>query len=332
MKKMMVWALLVMLLASAIPFCAALAGEKISVVSTIFPPYDFARAVAGDKAEIRMLLKPGAEIHSFDPSPADILAIQNADVFLYIGGESDVWVDTILSSMDVSGKQIVRLMDAVAPVEEETVEGMQAEEEHHHVNDGLEVEEHEEGEEHEHEHEEGEYDEHIWTSPKNAVLMVQAIAGALIKADMGNEAAYRENAASYIDQIQAVDAEFEAVVSQATHRLLVFGDRFPFRYFADAYGLEYRAAFPGCSTETEASAATIAYLINTVTENKLPCIYTIELSNQNIARSISEQTGAEVLTLQSCQGVSRDDFQAGVTYVSLMRDNVESLRNGLVTP
>jgi len=303
-----------------------LADEKISVVSTIYPPYDFARAVAGDKADIIMLLKPGAEIHSFDPSPADILAIQNADVFLYIGGESDVWVDTILSSMDTTGKQIVRLMDAVTLVEEKTVEGMQEEAE-----EGLKSEELK-GEENEHESGEAEYDEHIWTSPKNAVLMVNAIAQAMCAADAGNEAVYRDNAASYDAQIEAVDAQFRGVLQDSVRQIMIFGDRFPLRYFVDTYGLEYRAAFPGCSTETEASAATIAYLIDTVTTNKIPFIYTIELCNQNIARSISEQTGAQILTFQSCQSISRDDFQAGATYVSLMLQNVENLRKGLVMP
>lgn len=316
MKKYMAWALLVMLLLSALPCLSAAAGEKISIVSTIFPPYDFARAVAGDKANVTMLLKPGAEIHSFDPTPADILAIQNADVFLYIGGESDVWVDDILSSMDVSKKQIVRLMDTVTLAQENTVEGMQEEDD----TDG------EQG------NDETEYDEHIWTSLQNAVLMVNAVEKALCAADAGNEAWYQKNAEGYIAQINAIDAQFKAVSQEAGPKIMVFGDRFPFRYFADAYGLEYRAAFPGCSTETEASAATLAYLIDTVKKYKLPYIYTIELSSQNIARSISEQTGAQILTLQSCQGISRDDFQSGATYVSLMQKNVENLRKGLVTP
>ena len=316
MKKNMVWALLVMLLLSAFPFFTAVADEKISIVSTIFPPYDFARAVAGDKAGAAMLLKPGAEIHSFEPSPADILAIQNADVFLYIGGESDVWVDDILSSMDVSKKQIVRLMDTVQLVEENTVEGMQEE--------GDAGGEQENGE--------TEFDEHIWTSPQNAVLMVNAVEKALCAADAVNEAVYRKNAEGYIAQIRALDEQFKAVSQEAGPKIMVFGDRFPFRYFADAYGLEYRAAFPGCSTETEASAATLAYLIDTVKKYRLPYIYTIELSSQNIARSISEQTGAQILTLQSCQGISRDDFLSGATYVSLMQENVENLRKGLVMP
>ncbi len=305
---------------------ATAAGDtKLNIVATVFPLYDFAWAVAGDKAEVSMLLKPGAEIHSYDPSPADIIKIQNADVFLYVGGESDVWVDEILSSMDVSHKQVIRLMDTVSLVEEETVEGMQEEEEEHH-HDGDE----EDGGEPE--GEEPEYDEHIWTSPQNAQVMVQAIAGALAAADEKNKDAYAANADAYAAGIQAVDAAFEAVVSQSAHHLLVFGDRFPFRYFADAYGLEYRAAFPGCSTETEASAATIAYLIDTVKQNNLPCVYTIELSNGNIARSIGEQTGAQVLTLHSCQGISRDEFAAGETYVSIMQKNVEALKKGLVSP
>lgn len=319
MKKYTAWALLVMLFLTAFPFLTVMADEKISVVSTIFPPYDFARAVAGNKADVTMLLKPGAEIHSFEPTPADILAIQNADVFLYIGGESDVWVDDILSSMDVSKKQIVRLMDAVTLVEEKTVEGMQEEFEEADADGDL-------------ENSEIEYDEHIWTSPQNAVLMVNGVLKALCAADAGNEDEYQKNAEGYIAQIEAIDAQFKAVVLEADPKLMVFGDRFPLRYFADAYGLEYRAAFPGCSTETEASAATIAYLIDTVRTYKLPYIYTIELSNQNIARSISEQTGAQILTFQSCQGISRDDFQAGATYVSLMHKNVENLRKGLVTP
>ena len=321
MKKIMAFVLAVLLIASVFSFLPALAEDKISVVSTIFPSFDFARAVAGDKADVTMLLKPGAEIHSFEPTPADIVTLQNADVFLYIGGESDVWVEELLSSMDMSGKQVIRLMDAVTLVEEETVEGMQEEEEGH---------EGEETAEAEHDHEEAEYDEHIWTSPKNAVWMVNAIANALCAADASNEEIYRNNAAAYISQIESVDAQFDAVTQAAAHKIMVFGDRFPFRYFADEYGLQYRAAFPGCSTDTEASAATIAYLIDTVKANNLPYIYTIELSNQNIARSISEQTGAQILTLQSCQGISRDDFQAGETYVSLMQKNVESLRKGLV--
>ena len=330
MKKYIATLLLAVFFMSALfgasAHTAAASEEKLNIVATVFPLYDFARAVAGDKAEVTMLLKPGAEIHSYDPSPADIIQIQNADIFLYVGGESDVWVDEILSSMDTSHKQVIRLMDTVSLVEEETVEGMQEEEEeHHHDGDALEAE----GEP---ETEEAEYDEHVWTSPKNAVVMVQAIAGALEAADVKNKEAYAMNAKAYTTSIQAVDAAFEAVVSQSLHHLLVFGDRFPFRYFADAYGLEYRAAFPGCSTETEASAATIAYLIDTVRQNKLPYIYTIELSNGNIARSISEQTGAQILTLQSCQGISRDAFEAGETYVSIMQKNVEALKKGLVSP
>jgi zinc transport system substrate-binding protein len=241
MKKFIAKVLLVTLLAVALVghtpnVLADPASKKLNIVATIFPAYDLTRAIVGDKADLTMLLRPGMEIHSFDPSPADIMKVQNADAFLYIGGESDVWVDTLLESMDTSKKAVLRLMDAVSLVEEETVEGMQEEEAEEAAA------------------EEAEYDEHIWTSPKNAILMVNVITDALCAADAQNAAYYQGNAAAYIARIEEVDKEFEAIVQSAPLKLMVFGDRFPFRYFADAYGLEYRAAFPGCSTETECSA------------------------------------------------------------------------------
>lgn len=284
--------------------------DKINIIATIFPQYDFARAIAGDKADLTMLLKPGAEVHSFDPSPADIIKIQNADVFIYIGGESDEWVKSILSSMDTSKMKIIKLIDCVAPVEEKTVEGME-EEENGQEQSGT------------------EYDEHIWTSPANAILMMNKITEVLCEIDGANAEAYRENAAAYNLQIQKVDDEIREIVDNASNKLLIFGDRFPFQYLAEEFGLNFRAAFPGCSTETEASAGTMAYLMDTVKENKMPYIYYIELSNQNIAKAITEQTGAGMLLLHSCQNVSRDDFHGGVTYLSLMRQNAENLRKGL---
>ncbi len=313
---------------------AGIPEDKISIVATIFPQYDFARAIVGDKADLAMLVSPGAEIHSYDPSPADIIKIKDSDVFIYVGGESEVWVDTILSSMDTSGMKLVRLMDSITPVEEEIVEGMQ-EDEHEHGSEGKEEHEgegHEDEEKHEDEkdHEEDpEYDEHIWTSPKNAVLMINAIAEAICGADPDNAAAYRQNAAVYVEDIEKLDKEIREIVDAAGKKLVVFGDRFPFRYFTDEFGLEYRAAFNGCSTESEASAATIAHLIKTVKENGLSHVFYIELSNQNIARSISEQTGAETLLLHSCQTVSRDEFEAGATYLSIMEQNAQNLRKGL---
>ena len=319
MKKIILRILSVILLAIALVGCVQKentdfkdtmkSDDKISIVATIFPQYDFTRAIVGDKADLTMLIKPGGETHSYDPSPGDIIKIQNADVFIYIGGENDEWVNTILESMDTSNKKIIRLMDSVRAVEEETIEGMETEE-------------------HDHE-EEVEYDEHIWTSPKNAILMINAITDIICEMDGRNADTYKQNAAAYTAQIQEVDNEITEIVDHATHKLLVFGDRFPFRYFADEFGLDYRAAFNGCSTETEASAATLAYLIDTVKKNNMSHIFYIELSNQNIAKVISEQTGAKMLLLHSCHNVSKDDFQAGATYLSLMKQNAAHLRKGL---
>lgn len=328
MKRMIVIFVSLLILAVGVTGCTqntaaknADSAGKISIVTTIFPVYDFARAIAGDQAELTMLVKPAAEVHSYDPSPADIIKIQEADVFIYIGGENDAWVSTILESMDTSNKKIIRLMDAVNPVAEETVEGMEAEAEEVVAettqNEAKPVEE------------EIEYDEHIWTAPKNAILMVNEIAAVLAEIDTKNAAVYTQNAADYTAQIQAVDDEIAGIVASSPNKLLVFGDRFPFRYFVDEFGLNYKAAFPGCSTDTEASAGTLAYLMNTIKEQNIKYVYYIELSNQNIAKAISEQTGAGLLQLHSAHNVTKDDFDAGATYVSIMQQNAENLRKGL---
>jgi zinc transport system substrate-binding protein len=285
------------------------ADGKITVTATIFPPYDFARAVAGDKIHLSMLLPPGAESHSFEPTPRDIIGIQNSDVFIYIGGESDAWVDRILDSMDKSSMKIVRLMDTVEVVEEEIVEGMQEEEE-------------EEGEE-------AEYDEHIWTSPRNAMRMVQAISDALCAKDSANAALYRQNTAAYIGKLEELDAAFESVLASAKRKTIVFGDRFPFRYFADRYGLSYFAAFPGCSTETEPSVATVAFLIDKIRAERIPVIFHIELSNERMADTIAEETGAKKRLLHAVHNISKRDFDRGATYLELMTGNVGTLREAL---
>jgi ABC-type metal ion transport system, periplasmic component/surface adhesin len=282
----------------------------ISVVTTIFPSYDFARAVAGGLADVTMLIDPGAEVHTFDPTTQDIIKIQNCDVFVYIGGENDEWVDTVLESMDTTGRTVVRLMDAVTPVEEETVEGMQAGEP---GGAGGEVE----------------YDEHIWTSPKNAMLMIGAISDALCEIDGANADVYAKNAQSYTDEIRQVDRRIQSVVDNAQNKLIVVADRFPFRYLADEFGLSYCAAFSGCSSETEVAAGTLSYLINQVRENGISYVYYIEFSNRQVAQAVCEQTGAQMLLLHSCHNVSKDDFEAGVTYLSLMRQNAVNLEKGL---
>ncbi len=285
-------------------------GKGLKIVTTIFPPYDFARAITGTNAEITMLIDPGAEVHTFDPTPDDILKIQNADVFIYIGGENEAWVDQVLESTDTSHMTVLRLMDAVTPVEEETVEGMQSEDGH----DGG---------------GETEYDGHIWTSPKNAVLMIDYIAKALEKTDAGNAPVYEKNAADYTARIMQVDKHIQAVADASPTKLLVVADRFPFRYLADEFGLDYRAAFSGCSSESDVSAGTLAYLIDTVKEKNMKYIYTIEFSNQAVAKAVSEQTGAQILLLHSCHNVTKDDFSAGVTYLQLMQGNLDNLKKGL---
>ncbi|MDR1731842.1 MAG: metal ABC transporter substrate-binding protein [Synergistaceae bacterium] len=287
-------------------------SAKLSVVVTIFPPYDFARELAGRTADVTMLLPPGAESHSYEPTPRDIVKIQNCDIFLYNGGESDEWVRKVLDSMDTSGMKILKFIDCVEVVEEEIVEGMQDDEEH--------------DEEHEEEHE---YDEHVWTSPRNAKLIVQRIAEALSETDPVNADAYRKNAASYLDRLDELDGQFQAVVDGARRRTIVFGDRFPFRYFADAYGLKYFAAFPGCSTETEASAATVKFLIDRINAEKIPVVFHIELSNEKMANVIAEATGAKVSLLHACHNISKADFEAGKNYLGLMTANVAALKEAL---
>ena len=293
---------------------------RLSVVTTIFPPYDFARAIAGGKAEITMLLPPGAETHSFEPRPQDIIKIQKCGVFIHAGGESDSWVESILKPMDTSKMKVVAMMKCVEAVEEEIVEGMQDDEA-----EGEKARNNETGDG----DEKPEYDEHVWTSPRNAKIIVRKIADALIDADSANVDTYRQNADTYIAELDGLDVKFQSVVDSAVRKTLVFGDRFPFRYFADAYGLKYFAAFPGCATETEASAKTVAFLINKVKAEKIPVVFHIELSNRKMAEAIGEAAGAKVRLMHSCHNITKADLEAGKTYISLMSANVGTLSEAL---
>lgn len=289
------------------------AADKLSIVTTIFPQYDFTRQIVGDHAEVTMLLKPGAESHSFDPTPQDIKKIQNADLFIYTGGENDVWVDGILSSMGESQPETLKLLDCVPTVTEELVEGME--------------QAHEEDEAHAEEEEE--VDEHVWTSPQNAMRIVDKIAAVLSEKDAANAADYQANSAAYVEKLRGLDESFRDVVTSGARKTVLFGDRFPFRYLADAYGLKYYAAFSGCSTESEADAATVAFLVDEVKKDQLPVVFTIEFSNGRIADSIADATGAKKLILHSCHNVSAEDMAGGATYLSLMEQNVENLREAL---
>jgi len=293
---------------------------KITVITSNFPPYDFARQIAGDKINLSMLLPPGAESHSFEPSPRDIIAIQNSDIFVYTGGETDLWVDRILESMDTSKMNIIRMMDVVDVVEEEIVEGM---------------EDDDEDDEEDSPHSplptphSPSFDEHVWTSPRNAILIARAITDVLCEVDDANATFYQQKAAVYIDKLAQLDADFLEVVIGAKRNTIVFADRFPFRYFADTYRLTYFAAFPGCSTETEPSAATVAFLINKIKSEKIPVVFHIELSNEKMADTISAETGAKKLILHACHNITKRDFEAGLGYLDFMRRNVENLKQAL---
>ncbi len=290
---------------------------KVSVVATIFPQYDFSRQIAGDCADITMLLGPGEESHTYEPTPQDIIKIQEADVFIYVGGESDSWVDDILDSVDTSSMEIISLMDVVEPVEEEIVEGM------------------EETEEHDHDHESGdsagetEYDEHVWTSIDNAQIISQAISDALCEVDEANALTYRSNCEKYLSELSSLKKEFISIVNDAERNTIVFGDRFPIRYFADEFGLEYYAAFSGCAEQSEPSAGTVAFLIEKVNAEEIPVVFYLELSNGKVAQTIAESTGAETLCFNSCHNITMEDYLNGVTYIELMERNAEVLEKAL---
>ena len=307
-------------------------NEKISVVATIFPQYDFVRQIAGDNVELKMLLKPGEETHSYEPTPQDIIAIQNSDLFIYVGGENDAWVEDILESMPDNGRKTLKLVDCVDTVEEEHVEGMKEERGHDHDEDDAEHEEDEaDHEEHgqEETHSVHEIDEHVWTSPLNAVKIVEQIKEELCELDPENASVYEENAEAYVAQLKELDQEFQDVVDHSKRKLMIFGDRFPFRYFAEAYDLDYYAAFSGCASDTEPSAATMAFLINKVRDENIKTVLKMELSNENIAKAIAEATNADVKEFYSCHNLTAEQFADGETYLSLMEKNVETLREVL---
>ena len=273
---------------------------KIQIVATLFPYYDFARAIVGDRADVTLLLSPGREAHSFEPTPLDAVTISESDVFLYNGGEGEYWVDSMLGAAGENIAVIARMMDYVDALDEEYVEGMQGADGHDHDHEHGSHDDHadhdHDHEEDEHDSDEVEYDEHIWTSPKNAVVLCRAVCDAICKADPANEDFYCAN----------------CVV-----------------YFCREFGLDYRAAFHGCSGDTEPSLATIKYLIDKVEDEDIPVVYTIDFGTKKVAAVVSECTGAAVDTLYSMQTVSRADFDAGETYLTLMERNYEALRKGL---
>lgn len=332
--KRIISLLLAIALSLSLAACAAPAekadGGKLQIVTTLFPYYDFARAIAQDRADVTLLLSPGREAHSFEPTPLDAVTISEADVFLYNGGEGEYWVESML---DAAGEHIAvasRMMDYVDALNEEYVEGMQGADGHDHDHEHGSHDDHDhDHEEDEHDSDEIEYDEHIWTSPKNAVVLCRAVCDAICKADPANEDFYRTNCDDYCAQLEALDARFASLCESAPRRLLIFADRFPMLYFCREYGLDYRAAFHGCSGDTEPSLATIKFLIDKVEDENIPVVYTIDFGTKKVAAVVSECTGAAIETLYSMQTVSRADFDAGETYLTLMERNYEALRKGL---
>ena len=312
--------------------------KKYSVVSTSFPGYDFARAVTKNtNISTKMLVKPGAETHTYEPTPQDIIDIKNADMFIYVGGDSDTWVEKILKDVDTKKTHVVKLVDLVSTVEEEIVEGMEDEDEHDHDHDHDHDHKHDHDHDHHHDHEshahkhdheeeeEGlEIDEHVWTSPKNAMEIVKKIAKVASEIDAAEKNKIDDNAEKYVAEIAQVDKDLHQAIDGKISEIVV-ADRFPFRYFADEFGLKYAAAFSGCSEQTEASVKTISFLINKVKQEKIKKIYKIELSNGKIAETVRKDTGAEVLELHSAHNVTADDFSKGVTYVDLMQRNLVAL-------
>lgn len=304
-------------------------SKKLSLVCTSFPPFDLARSVAGDQAELTMLLKPGAESHTYEPTPQDIKKIAEADLFITVGGENDAWVDHLLDSLGDKKPEIFKLVEAVDTVEEELVEGMEAEDEHAHEHESSHKIDKDEAKHEANEDDEHEIDEHVWTAPQNFSLMAEKLASRLAEMDPEHAEGFAENARTTAQQFDKLDKEIRQIVDHAKRKTLIFADRFPLRYFADAYGLDYFAAFSGCSVNTEASPKTVAFLIDKVKEEKIPVVFSIEFSSGQMADAVCEATGAKHRTFHSCHNISADELARGETTLSLMEKNLEVLKEAL---
>lgn len=322
MKKNLIF-LIILCLSLSLCACgeapAESGGEGLNIVCTVFPAYDFAGEIAGEKANVVLLVPPGSEAHSFEPTPQDIIRIENCDLLICNGGEGEAWLEEILEGRE-NDIPTLTMMDCVETLEEETKEGMQG------VSHDHEREEHEEHEEHEHEEE---YDEHVWTSPVNAELIVSVLCERLCEIDPENSGFYRANGERYVSALQELDAAFRQTVENGKSDTLIFADRFPVRYFVEEYGLDYYAAFPGCADDTEPSAKTVAFLIDKVRDEGIPAVMFIEFSNEKMADVICEDTGCEKLLFHSCHNVSAEQLKEGVSYLELMWGNVESLKEAL---
>ncbi|MBQ1812765.1 MAG: zinc ABC transporter substrate-binding protein [Bacilli bacterium] len=278
--------------------------DNITIISTSFPGYDFVRAITKDSnIEVKMLIKPGVEIHHFEPTPKDIINIESSNLFVYVGGDSDEWVSNLLK--DMNKDKTVKLMDLVDLTNEELKEGMEGDNE-------------------------VEYDEHVWTSPINVIKIINKLKDEIISIDSINKELYEKNANEYIKELYNIDSEIRNIVAMSNRKEIIFGDRFPIKYFTDEYNIDYYAAFKGCSHETEASAKTIAFLINKVKEDDIPVIFKVELSNGKIANTIGKETNTKVLEYNSAHNITMDDFNSGITYIDIMKKNIEVLKEALL--
>ena len=340
MRKTLAFLLSLMMLVSCTYAGAESGGRTISVVTTIFPIYDWVREIVGSDAahvQVTLLLDNGVDLHSYQPSAQDILTISTADLFIYVGGESDEWVEDVLASAMNPDLRAVSLVEAMGGDirMEETVEGMEHGHEHDH--DGHEDHDdedhdHDAEDRHDHEKDEEEADEHVWLSVRCARKLTAVIAGALTEIDPDFADTYQRNASAYTEQLADLDARYTEAVESAAFKTILFGDRFPFRYLADDYGLTYYAAFSGCSAESEASFATVAFLAQKVDELGLPAVLTIEHPRTRIAETVVQNTAAgnqKILVLDSMQGTTLADIEAGMTYLSVMEANLEVLKEAL---
>lgn len=319
--RMMIKKLLSALLAFCLTVSLAACGRRetivtaegqsntgLKVVTTVFPAYDFVRELCGGHGEVLLLIPPGTETHSYEPTPQDIVRIESCDLLICNGGESEEWLETLLEGTE-QRFSVLAMMDCVNVVEEERKEGMQQ------------IRGEEEDEE--------EFDEHVWTSPRNAGIICRAICDELCALDAAGEEGYRLNCEEYCGKLEELDAAFRSITAEANGKCLIFADRFPARYFVEEYGLDYFAAFPGCADDTEPSARTVAFLIDRVREEHTPAVLYIEYSNQKMADVVCEDTGCRKCLFHTCHTVSAEDLKAGATYLSLMWGNTESVKEAL---
>lgn len=309
MRRLLSLMVVILLLCTGCVPAHPTADGRIKIVATVFPAYDFAREIAGDNADVKLLLSAGQEMHSYEPTPNDVAAIAECDIFLRIGGESEVWTDTLLASVDTSEMLVVTLMDCIPePLREE----------HDHTHEA------------EHEEHAEEFDEHIWNSPVNAMAMVNAVRDALIRADVVHADEYSDHAEYYCNELAGIDADFRSLAAQTDDAILVVADRFPFRYLAAEYDFHYAAAFSGCSSETEPTLHALLHLTEECSTHSIDTVFYLEFSSRKIADRVCAETGARAVMLHPLHNVSAEDLEKGTSFVSLMRENYQAIKEALL--